>query len=648
MIGSVLVLCIVGLALWLGLNLWTGFLATKLEFLEPDAPVGKRRWRRGTRSRLRVRYGPLSLRAKHVLLAEKSLKIVSGFLVGLYPVDVVRVQVDQYRVHFGWGVIRYVKAWWRGEHRGERLAPKLIVRLAGVHVAIKGNGIEDWEKQAEAMAAGIEGMNHNQANLLTALLDGTAPKEGEPPSKIFKLVDVIVNALDIEVEHLHFSLASANHTETQQESSQQQQQQQQQSPETGDGGGGGSSSSGRPTTTGSKDSAGGPGWVLGVKFDYFRLFKKADPSEETLGITPRTIKVKAFNMYYDIDGTRVRRSGSFANNPSNSLHGSSSGGGGGGEGPPPRPGPGAVVRAGDDPEAYVEEGTPLASGALGGGGGGDDGDDDNDDDKSAGLRDPDDHNSLMMIESIGGTFLFPDLMCGMLGVGRRPFGKGKLLALHFEEMEGIVVELEPFQVFGLLNDAVPLLALMGPYTDWCNYTRLQWHKRAFARRVPTTDEELEKYGEALGSVPDEAGKKELKGDPAALRELDKNMSLSQIMLTRMRVRGWEAARPERVMTWASLLLASIDPFQGVSAEDLAGDLVPVPAAAEGPGGGGGGGGDGVESDEESPSVSSGQSEAMLQPLTNGPEEDAKLESLLYSVAQVITFFWFASFFQAAS
>ncbi|CAM9823299.1 unnamed protein product, partial [Ectocarpus fasciculatus] len=610
MIGSVIVLCIVGFVLWLLLNAGTGFAATKLEFLEPDAPDGSQG--PGERSRLRVRYGPLSLRAKHVLLAEKSLKIVSGFLVGLYPVDVTKVRVDEYRVHFGWGLIKFVKAWWKGEER-ERLEPKLIIRLVGVRVAIKGNGIDDWEKQAEAMAAGIEGGNHNQANLLTALIDKTTPEEGVPPSPIFRLVDAVINAVDVEVDGFHLSLASANHKDTPEEGTQPQQQ---------DAGGIGpaAAAAAAPAAAAAKSgtASGGHGvgceWVLGVKFDHFRLCKKAHPSDETLGVTPRTLKVKSFSMYYDTDGTPVRRS-SF-NKPHNQRESGGS--------PPPASGATAVVRGDDDPALSIEDGaSPLTSGLLGGTGGGD------------GLRQPDDHNSLLMVESIGGTFLFPDLMCVLLGVGRQPGGKGKILAVDFDQMRGVVVELEPFQVFSLLNDALPLLALMGPYAEWCSNARLQWHKEAFARRpgaaaggVPATPEELEKYAEALGSLPDGDGEKKYEGDAAELRKLDKNMSLPQIMLTRMRVRNWDATRPERVMIVANLLLNSIDPFQGVSAEDLEG------APASEPEGAGAGDGGGAESDEESPSISSGQSEAPLPSLaTDGPEEDARLEALLYYAAQ---------------
>lgn len=650
MIGSVVVLGIVGFVVWLALNVGTGFAATKLEFLEADAPRGERgsRNRRGRRSNrrsaLRVRYGPLSLRAKHVLLAEKSLKLVSGFLVGLYPVDVTRVQVDEYKVNFGWGLMEFIKAWWKGEER-ERLAPKLVVRLVGVRVAIKGNTIEDWEKQTDAIAAGIAGMNHNQANLLTALIDKTAPEEGVPPSRIYRLVDVIVNALDVEVEGLHLSLASADHDDTRQNATEQQQPQQQLLEP-------GSSSGTTKSSGSSKHGTGaGAGWVLGVDFDYFRLCKKADPSRKTLGITPRTLELKSFNLYYDTDGTPVRRSDTSVKNMRRDRQHQGGGGGGGGVGVGTRVSlapPGintAVVRGDEDPEVYLEGGAmPSSSAAMP-----PSWTSDIDDDVSAGLRQPDDHNSLLIIESIRGTLLFPDLMCVLLGVGRQPEGNGKLLAVDFEEMSGVVVELEPFQVFGLLNDALPLLALMGPYAEWCAKTTVQWHKEAFARRgegtVPSTPEELEKYAEALGSVPgdDGAGGKKYKGNATELRELDKHMSLSQIMLARMRVRKWDVTRPERVMTLANLLLNSIDPFQGIAAEGLAVDLVPpvsdsgggVPSVSAGRRAEVDGDGGGEESDEESPSVSSGQNDAMLPSLqTDGPEEEARLESLLYYAAQV--------------
>ncbi|CAM9560208.1 unnamed protein product, partial [Hapterophycus canaliculatus] len=595
MIGGILVLAAIGLLFWLGLNFGSGFAATKLDFLEADAPIGgKRGGRDGERSALRVRFGPLSLSAKHVLLAEKSLKLASGFLVGLYPVDVTQ----------------FIKAWWRGEGR-ERMAPKLVIRLVGVRVAITGNGIEDWEKQAEAMAAGISGMNHNQANALTTLIDKKTEGESPPPSMLFKLVDTVINALDVEVEGFHLSLASANHQDMRLEATRR-------FSESGSG----RNAPGKIAAKTGGRTAVGDGWVLGAKFEYFRLCKKADPSKETLGVTPRALQVKSFNLYYDIDGTPVRRSMGSSDAP----HGSQ---GASGQG---RPAPSsAVVRGHDDPEALIEEGASPASAVLAGGCA----------DVSASLRRPDDHNSLMMVESIGGTFLFPDLMCVLLGVGRQPGGNGKILAIDMEEIRGVVVELEPFQVFGLLNDAVPLLSMMGPYAEWCADARLEWHRQAFARPpgaggVPSTPEELEKYAEALGSAPEDAEKK-YKGDPAELVELDKNMSLAQIMLTRMRVRKWDVTRPERVMNWANLLLNSIDPFQGVPAEDLVGEVAMAPSPAPSPmGGAGGGAGEdyGVESDEESPSVSSGQGDAMIPALQmDGPEEDARLESLLYYAAQ---------------
>lgn len=642
MLALVFNCCVMAFASWLLCNIAINIGAVRFAFLEPQAPDN-----RGETSHLRIRVGPESIRAKHVLLAEKSLRIIAGFLVGLYPVEVTQVRVDEYRVVPRLGLTRFIKALLYGGER-KRVAPKLTVRLAGVSVTLKGNGSDAWRQQREAVETAIESMNHTQANQLTDILDkavaggrSDAPAPPARPSALSRLIDGIVNAVEIEVEGLHFSLASKDHDDAASCRAVAAAPSPHEDPSVRWEGGSGSrsrSSSNSSCNSGKSTAAqiGAQGWVLGVHLGRFRLFKKDEPSDETLGTTPRTLEVGGFDLYYDADGTSIRncssrgsRSGTSKSDPSASDVGLA---------PIPVPplGSTAAVR---DSEDGGDEGVLPKMPLLG--------------EREAY------HNSMLKVESIRGTFLFPDLMGVLCGLGRQPGGKGKLLGIHFEQMEGVVVQLEPFQVFGLLTHAVPLLSMIGPYTEWYAATCLDWNKKAFAHsRVPSGEEELARYAKALGPPAatggpsgggDEGGgtskKKKGKRDAALLAKLDKGMSLAQIMLTRMRVRRWEVARPEGVMTWARWLLDFIDPFQGILPDELAEDL----PAADGDGRvlgdqvvelGGDRGGDKSEADEEAPTVSAaGRSEGVfdgvLRPLqTEGPEEEARLESILYFVAQV--------------
>ena len=101
-----------------------------------------------------------------------------------------------------------------------------------------------------------------------------------------------------------------------------------------------------------------------------------------------------------------------------------------------------------------------------------------------------DHNSVLKVHKITGTVLFPDVMCGLLGIGRQPWGRSKLLGIDLEEMTSVVVQLEPNQMYGFLTQALPLFAMYGQYMDWHEERRLNWHKKAFTRpTIPRSDEE---------------------------------------------------------------------------------------------------------------------------------------------------------------
>lgn len=527
MLGGVVAFCVVAFVVWLAFNAAIGYAAVRLEFLEPRAPND-----RGGFSHVRLRVGPSSnARATHVLLGEKSLKFASAFLVGLYPVDIAEVRVDHYKIALSWGLRRLLRAMWTGGVR-EKVAPKLTVSMVGVRVAVKGNGTEAWKDQKETIYASIESMNHTYANQLTVLLDRKTktamPTDNIPPSALYRLIDGIINTLDIEVKQLHFSLASEDHldnasccatataTATHLSSMQHY-----------------SSTSRRPSRDYSNKSHNG--WVLGVQVGRFRMFKKCGPTEETQGVTPRTLQIDSFDVYFDAKGTSARHGGTKYNLG----------------GPPAGARSNAAVRGFDGDRRCLGlscEHTVLAERGA-------------------------DHHNMVQIESIIGTLLLPNVMCVILAAGRQPEGKGKIFGVYFEEVKAAVLQLEPCHVFGLLDRVVPMLAMYGPYMDWCEETQLQWHKEAFARRgaTPRSAEELKEYTEALGA-PARSSKREDKGDPARLLKLDKGMSLSQIMLTRMRIRKWNVTRPERVMAGAKWLLDTIDPFQGISPGQLAAEL----------------------------------------------------------------------------
>lgn len=623
MIVSILVCCIIAFVLWVALNSATNYVAVQYDFLEAEAPNN-----RGGSSPLRVRFGPRSLGARHVLLSEKSLNMVSSFLVGMLPMNVAEVRVDGYSVGLSFGLFRYVKALFTGKER-ERVAPKLSVRVEGVRVVLKGYGSDEWDGQKEAMQLAAENMSHTQANQLTTVLDekvarelatAAASDEDASPSMLNRLIDGIVNGVEVEVERFHLSLASEDALGSAPCAGEETTDCQRRSSVSGSDRGGGDAS--KPVTSHRAGCGGGKGWVLGIRFDSFRMFKKANPTEETMGVTPRALQVKGFDIYYDEAGTAIRynvgnkSSGSSSDSSSrNSLRGSTRRGS-------------AVVRGsdgGDITDDNVEGGgdsTRTATFA-----------------RATEEKEGEDHNSMLHIASIMGTLLFPDPMCVLLGPGRQPGGNGKMMGLHFEEMSGLLVQLEPDQVFGLMTYVLPIVSMAGPYNEFHQDVVQQWHKDAFARRggdaLPHTKEALEEYGDALGD-PGNGDKKEKKGDAAKLKELDKGLSLTQIMLVRMRVREWAVERPERVLVTANMLLDAIDPIQGVTAEELA-ESMSSGSDSEG-------GIDeerGQESDEEAPSLSSLPGDDMLTgaaadlpSLASGPEEEAQLESLLYCVAQV--------------
>lgn len=631
--------CVVVLVIWLALNAASRFIAVKLELLEPQAANNS-----GGLSYLHIFIGPGSLRARHILLTKKTLKIASSYLIGLLPADVTEVRVDQYRLKLSWGLTRFVRAVVTGGTR-EKVRCKLSVRLIGVHVTVKGNGLDAWRGQEEAVAACVEGMNHFNANRLTSLIDGTAPVEGASPSALYRFIDSIINGLDVEVKGFHLKLESEHHHDHNGSSS---------APYGSTLGSGtrpqlpipGALPAGEQPRSSSLGHSAEKGWVLGIQVGYCRLFKKGDPTKETLEITPRAVQVRAFDLYYNVDETCAQHRRSKTGRVPRTGAGAESGG------------TAALPGLSDSEDTDID--IPLLPKLS-----------------TAAKQ----NNSLLEVEEINGTLLFPDVMCVLLMPGRQPGGQGKLLGLNLEGMKGVVVQLEPVQVYGLLTDTLPMLAMMGPYMEWYAETELQWHKRAYARRgaTPNDAKKLEEYADALGvptrasgddggdgdgGIVDGGGHGGKKGNATKLKELDKGLSLSQIMLMRMRVRKWDVARPNCVMTTAMYLLDSMDPFHGDPIDQFIGDLR---TGSDVPGGGSGGGSGSWEgperfeagwgeqkggaageesgssssddSDEESHCASLGSRGAALRSgalalETSSEEESNRLESLLYFAAQV--------------
>lgn len=575
---------------WKGLDFASEILPVHLDFLEPQAPDNS-----GENSPLRVRIGPLSIRAKNIMFAEKGLRYISSFLIGLFPADVAELRIEQYRLRVSWSLVKFVTAFMRGEER-EEFAPKLTMRLVGVTAKVKGNAPDAWCKQKEVVEAGIESVNHFMANRLTDLLDKTAPTgDGSPPSQLNKLIDVILNAMDVEVVGLHVSWESVEHASA--------------------------ASNKRGENAAEKIK----GWVLGVRIKRFRLFKKCDPAEVPI-ITPRSMHVDDLDLYYDAHGTTTRSRSGMKDSPSQS----------GVE--PQVVGSTAAVSIGvfDDGSRHAPVPAPALPRPA-----------------TPAMREAD-HNSVLKVHKITGTVLFPDVMCGLLGIGRQPWGRSKLLGIYLEDMTGVVAQLEPTQMYGFLTQALPVFAMYGEYMDWYEETRLNWHKKAFARpTVPRSREELENYAKALGSPasvgsptsPASSDEGAQKRNGVELKQLDKGMSLAQIMLTRMRVRDmrdapeWKVDRPERVMTWAKWLLDyALDPFEGA----LLNDLQPTESPCVGELGAG------VremkeesESDEEAPpeSLPRGDDGAVGEAKALTLEVDCsntqeRLQNLLYRAAQV--------------
>ena len=273
--------CVALLVLWVALNAAAGYIVIKLKLLEAHAANN-----RGGQSYLHIFIGPGSFRARHILLAEKSLKFVSSFLVGLFPVNVTEVRIDQYRLKLSWGLTRFVRAVLSGGTR-EKVGCKLTVRLVGVHLTAKGTGIDAWREQEQAVAAAVEGMNHFNANRLTSLIDGTAPAEGASPSALYRFIDSIINGLDVEVEGFHLKLESEHHQDHGDSASSHStlwSNTRPQLPTPGVPGG-------EQPRSGSHGRCPEKGWVLGLQVGYCRLFNKGDPTKETLGITPRAMQV---------------------------------------------------------------------------------------------------------------------------------------------------------------------------------------------------------------------------------------------------------------------------------------------------------------------------------------------------------------------
>lgn len=583
----------VGLLLWKGLDFATEILTVHLDFLEPEALDNS-----GENSPLRVRIGPLSIRAKNIMFAEKGLRYISSFLIGLFPADFTELRIEQYRLTVSWSLVKFATAFMRGEESGE-FAPKLTMRLVGVRAKVKGNAPDAWCKQKEVVEAGIESMNHFTANRLTDLLDKTAPTgDDSPPSRLNKLIDIIINVIDVEVVGLHVSWESVEHASA---ASCNRDAGQQPAP--------GSSSNKRSEHAADKSK----GWVLGVRLKRFRLFKKCDHTEGPI-ITPRSMHVDELDLYYDADGTTIRNRGTTRDRLSQySVE------------------PQVVESTAAVPVGLFDDGSRHAPAALSR-------------PATPAMREAD-HNSVLKVHKITGTVLFPDVMCGLLGIGRQPWGRSKLLGIYLEDMTGVVAQLEPNQLYGFLSQALPVVAMYGEYMDWYEETRVNWHKKAFAHpTVPRSHEELENYAKALGS-PASSGEGVQKRNEDELKRLDKSMSLVQIMLTRMRARDmrnvpeWEVERPERVMTWAKWLLTyALDPFEG----PLLNDLQPTESACDGELGAG------IRemkeesgSDEEAPpeSLAKGDDGVVggAKTLTlevDCPETQERLQNLLYYAAQV--------------
>lgn len=647
----VVVLATVSIILWVALSAATQFFAVKFGFLEEGVPNAD-----GGTSPISVRIGPyLGGRAKRVLLAQKSLDIVSSFLVGMYPVEVAEVRIFRCKATCSFGLRKFLRAVFEGGELRGILAPKLLIRCKNVRIMLRGNGEDEWQLQKEAVEAGIENMNQTFANRLTELIDENTRRHAEgsaegddaspssAPSQISKIIDSIIKGLDIEVEGFHINWATQNF-------------------------GPSSAQQGTPESRLSSAPASGCGsskeWNIGIMLSYLSLEAGGPPTAETRGLSPRPMRVRDFEIYVDMGDT----------NSATPPHSSASGA----IAAPVPSGTNAAVHHADDGDASETDQLSLPE-----------------------LTVSVDHNTIFRLDEMSALLMFPEIMSVLLAAGKQPQGNDKLMMLHLEQVGGVVINLEPFQVFGLMTNIIPNLSMAGEYNEWCTETRLEWHKEALARSsgirnggVPQGEEELQQYAQALGPPPASATwtsgaseptakVKKSKRDDAKLRKLDKSMTLTQIMLTRMRVRKWEFDRLEGVAKLAQPLLDAIDPFQGVPLDELTEENFPADAtgsdhdinaagtsaapgadgeegegrlsasspkrsSAEGVSVGGTSSGDDkvphYTPDEEAAGLSWQQAlgkqdgeKKCLSLRTDSPEEAARLEALLYLSAQVSAF-----------
>ncbi|CAM9134369.1 unnamed protein product [Choristocarpus tenellus] len=160
------------------------------------------------------------------------------------------------------------------------------------------------------------------------------------------------------------------------------------------------------------------------------------------------------------------------------------------------------------------------------------------------------HSSVMSVTSLVLTLELPDLMCVMLAYGHRPCNRSKLLRLEVGQMCGVQVRLESTQMISLLGDTLEIITGGGPFFDWLEGVRLHWNSRLHSLRPMEAD--CQGYIEALG--PQGGARNE-----ATLASFENRMPLAQIMLLRMRARGWELPQQDHVANEAEWILKKLDP-----------------------------------------------------------------------------------------
>ncbi|CAM9663285.1 unnamed protein product [Discosporangium mesarthrocarpum] len=210
---------------------------------------------------------PICVRCRGVVLSPKTLSIISAVLVGVLPIRLIAVHIDEIDIVLEWGILGLIGALWNGRREGN-LAPRTSVKLKNVLALAERTTEDDWKEHEDVLRGFFVGESRYIADLLTSLVDGSFWDVGEPQI-LARRVDSFLNKLSVHLEFVHLRIRDDTN-----------------------GGTPGKSDA-------SVDSGNLTGKVLGLRVAALEI-DRGEPSEDTSGATPRTLNVNALDLYHDL------------------------------------------------------------------------------------------------------------------------------------------------------------------------------------------------------------------------------------------------------------------------------------------------------------------------------------------------------------